>query len=92
MVNYTQRGERMRRNKSPWTFAFLIVAGLIIGGFIGDLLANHIKQLAFQQIIGMNSPISLDLNFIKFSFMVAFKINIGSALGLIAAIYAYYKM
>ncbi|MGB9678712.1 MAG: DUF4321 domain-containing protein [Thermoanaerobacteraceae bacterium] len=82
----------MKRNKSPWTLVFLIVAGLILGGFTGDLLANFFKQLAYQQIIGMNSPVSLDLNFIRFSFMLSFKINIGAVLGLIIAIYAYYKM
>ncbi|AIS52085.1 hypothetical protein TKV_c09060 [Thermoanaerobacter kivui] len=82
----------MRRGKSPWILVFLIVVGLILGGFLGDLLAHFFKQLAYQQIIGMNHPLTLDLNFIRFSFMLSFKINVGSVLGLILAIYAYYKM
>ncbi|HAA64094.1 MAG TPA: DUF4321 domain-containing protein, partial [Thermoanaerobacter sp.] len=51
----------MRRGKSPWTLVFLIVVGLILGGFLGDLLAHFFKELAYQQIIGMNNPLTLDL-------------------------------
>lgn len=82
----------MRRGRSPWTLVFLIVVGLILGGFLGDLLAHFFKELAYQQIIGMNNPLTLDLNFIKFSFLLSVKINIGTVVGLVLAIYAYYKM
>lgn len=82
----------MRRGKSPWTLVFLIAVGLILGGFLGDLLAHFFKELAYQQIIGMKNPLTLDLNFIKFSFLLSVKINIGTVIGLIFAIYAYYKM
>ncbi|SNX55141.1 DUF4321 domain-containing protein [Thermoanaerobacterium sp. RBIITD] len=82
----------MRRSKGPWTLVFLLVVGLILGGFVGDYLAKYVSQLSYQQIIGMNSPISLDLNFIRLSFMIAFKVNIGTVVGLIAAIYMFYKI
>lgn len=82
----------MRRSKSPWTLVFLLAVGLILGGFLGDFLASFIKQLSYQQVIGMNKPISLDLNFIKISFLIAFKVNIGTVIGLILAIFGYYRL
>ena len=82
----------MKRNRGPWTLFFLLMIGLIFGGFIGDYLGNSVKQLSFQQIIGMTSPMMLNLNVIKLSFMLSFKINVGTVVGIIVALYAYYKM
>lgn len=82
----------MRRGKSGWTLLFLLLVGLILGGFVGDLLGNFFKELSYAQVIGMNNPLTLDLNFLKFSFMLTFKINVGTVIGLILAIYFYYKM
>ncbi|MDI6604573.1 MAG: DUF4321 domain-containing protein [Thermoanaerobacteraceae bacterium] len=82
----------MKRSKGPWTLFFLLMIGLIFGGFIGDYLGNFVKQLSFQQVIGMSSPMMLNLNVIKLSFMLSFKINVGTVAGIIVALYAYYKM
>ncbi|MGB9780099.1 DUF4321 domain-containing protein [Caldanaerobacter sp.] len=82
----------MRRGKSGWTLLFLLLVGLILGGFVGDLLGRFFKELSYAQVIGMNNPLALDLNFLKFSFMLTFKINIGTVIGLVLAIYSYYKM
>ncbi|ADD02109.1 MULTISPECIES: DUF4321 domain-containing protein [Thermoanaerobacter] len=82
----------MRRGKSPYTLVFLLIVGLILGGFLGDLLAHFFKELAYYQIIGMDNPLTLNLSFIRFSFQLSLKINIGTVVGLVLAIYAYYKM
>jgi len=82
----------LRRGKSGWTLLFLLLVGLILGGFVGDLLGRFFKELSYAQVIGMNNPLALDLNFLKFSFMLTFKINIGTVIGLVLAIYSYYKM
>lgn len=82
----------MRRSKGPWTLVFLLAVGLILGGFVGDYLAKYVHSLSYQQSIGMSSPINIDLNFIKISFMMAFKFNLGTVLGLLIALFIYYKI
>ncbi|AEF17610.1 MULTISPECIES: DUF4321 domain-containing protein [Thermoanaerobacterium] len=82
----------MKRSKGIGTLCFLLLVGLLFGGFVGDFLAKYVHAFSYQQMIGMNSPISIDLNFIKVSFLLAFRFNLGTVIGLIIAIFSYYKV
>lgn len=82
----------MRKSKGPGTLFFLLTIGLILGGFVGDYLAKFVHVFSYQQSVGMSSPINIDLNFIKISFMLVFKFNLGTVLGLLIALFSYYKV
>lgn len=82
------------KDKNPLILVALLVAGLVIGGVLGDYLgANRdfeILTRGFQ--IGIEKPLDVNLGILKFTFGFLLKVNIASALGIIAAIFAYKKM
>lgn len=62
----------------------MILAGIVIGGFIGSLFPNTF--LNFGQTFGMDSPLILNLGILVITFGLSIKITIGSILGIIIAI------
>ena len=47
------------KSKNSWACFLLILAGIVIGGFIGHLFPNTF--LNFGQTFGLTSPVVLDL-------------------------------
>ena len=62
----------------------MILAGIVIGGFIGSLFPGTF--LNFGQTFGMDSPLVLNLGILVITFGLSIKITIGSILGIIIAI------
>lgn len=62
----------------------MILAGIVIGGFIGSLFPNTF--LNFGQTFGMETPLILNLGILVITFGLSIKITIGSILGIIIAI------
>lgn len=79
------------REKSMWVLAIFILSGLVIGGLLGQLAAkvDFLWWLDYGQSFGLTSPLELDLNIIRITFAVSFKINIASIIGLAIAISIY---
>lgn len=75
----------MRKNN--WACFLLILAGIVIGGFIGDLLP--VKWLNDGQSFGLSSPIVLDLGILCITFGLSIKISVASIIGIILAIIIY---
>lgn len=75
------------RSKSGWALLLLILAGIVIGGFIGDL--TNISWLKYGQTFGLTSPIVLDLGVLVLTFALTIRITLGSILGIIIAILIY---
>ncbi len=73
--------------KNSWACFLLILAGIVIGGFIGDLLP--VPWLNYGQTFGLTNPIVLDLGILVISFACTIKITVGSILGVIIAIIIY---
>ena len=77
---------RKLRNKIGLTI-FILIAGLIIGTFIGDLLGlvlpdGAVKKVMIQSLeIGFH-PVTLDIHIFKFTFGFMFKINIFGIIGI----------
>lgn len=71
----------------------VLLCGIVIGSFIGDLLENvkYFGWLAYGETFGIStaSPFVLDLSVVKLSFGLMFKINIASILGMIIAFLVY---
>ncbi|MDO4332074.1 MAG: DUF4321 domain-containing protein [Eubacteriales bacterium] len=73
--------------KNGWTFLILVLAGIVLGGFLGSMAPNSF--LNFGQTFGLSSPMILDLGIISITFAFTIRITIASILGIVAAILIY---
>ena len=82
------------KDKNIWILLLFILSGLVIGGLLGELASNvdALWWLGYGEEFGLESPIVLDLNLIKVTFALMFKINIASIIGLGLAIFIYRKV
>ena len=69
----------MRKNN--WACFLLILAGIVIGGFIG--------WLNYGQSFGLSQPLVLDFGILSVTFALSIKITIASILGIAMAIIIY---
>ena len=81
------------KSKSSWICILFILAGLVIGSLIGSLASSvdFLWWLSFGQEFGLSEPLILDLQVIKLTFAVTFKINIASIIGVIISMFIYRK-
>lgn len=77
----------MTRSKNSWALLLLMLAGIVIGGFIGDL--TNIGWLKYGQVFGLTQPLILDFGVLVLTFALTIRITIGSILGVIIAILIY---
>ena len=75
----------MRKNN--WSCFLLILAGIVIGGFIGSLFPN--SWLNYGQSFGLSSPLVLDLGILCITFGLSIKITIAGILGIALGIIIY---
>lgn len=73
--------------KNGWTCFLLILAGIVIGGFIGSLFPS--TWLNYGQSFGLTSPLILDLGILSITFGLTINITIASIIGIAAAIVIY---
>ena len=76
-----------------WVCVLFILAGLVIGGLIGNLTSgvDFLWWLSYGQEFGLSSPLILDLGVVKLTFAIMFKINIASIVGVIISMFIYRK-
>lgn len=79
------------RNKNAWALVLLLLAGIVLGGFIGSLTEgiSYLKWLDYGQTFGLISPITLDLGILVVTFGFTIKITLAGIIGVIAAIVIY---
>lgn len=80
--------------KNNWALFLLILAGVVLGGFIG-LLAEDVSFLAwlnYGQKFGLNKPFVLNLGIMIITFGINIKISMASIIGVIIAIVVYRKI
>lgn len=75
----------MRKNN--WACFLLILAGIVIGGFIGSLFPD--TWLNYGQSFGLSSPLILDLGILSITFGLSIRITIASILGIAVAVVSY---
>lgn len=78
-------------SKNAWALFLLILAGIVLGGFIG-MLAEGISALGwlgYGQTFGLEKPIVLNLGLLVLTFGLTIKITIASIIGVIIAIIIY---
>ena len=75
----------MRKNN--WACFLLVLAGIVIGGFIGSLFPE--TWLNYGQSFGLSSPLILDLGILSITFGLSIRITIASILGIAVAVVIY---
>ena len=78
-------------SKNSWALFLMILAGIVLGGFIGMLAEGvpALNLLAYGQTFGLQEPIILDLGILIITFGLSIKITIASIIGVILAIFIY---
>jgi hypothetical protein len=79
------------KNKNSWALFLLLLAGIVLGGFIGSLTQGitFLSWLNYGQAFGFQNPIVLDLGILVITFGLNIKITIASIIGVIIAIIIY---
>lgn len=80
--------------KNNWALFLLLLSGIVLGGFIGNLAAGvpGLSWLSYGQSFGLTSPIVLDLGIMVLTFGLSIKITIASIIGVLIAILIYRLM
>ncbi len=81
----------MSKSKNSWACFLLMLAGVVLGGFIGSLASKvpFLSWLDYGQTFGLSSPLILDLGILVITFALTIKISIASIIGIIIAIIVY---
>ncbi|WP_455715867.1 DUF4321 domain-containing protein [Anaerosporobacter sp.] len=81
-------------SKNGWSLFLLLLAGIVLGGFIGWLTkdATYLAWLNYGQQFGVSEPFKLNLGILKVTFGFTIKITMSSIIGVILAILVYKKL
>ena len=79
------------KSKNNWALFLLLLAGLVLGGFIGELTktVSALSWLNFGNQFGLEQPVVLNLGVIVVTFALQIKITIASIIGVVLAIIIY---
>lgn len=77
--------------KNTWALFLLLLAGIVLGGFIGMLAEGvpALSWLSYGQTFGFDNPIVLNLGLLVITFGLNIKITIASILGVVISIIIY---
>ncbi len=84
----------MNGKRSGIVFIMVMLSGLIIGGFLGELTNKvpGLYWLNYGQQVGLTSPLKLDLVIIKLQLGLTFNFTIAGIIGMAIAIFIYRKL
>ena len=77
--------------KIAWALFLLILAGIVLGGFIGELTKDisGLNWLNYGQNFGIATPIVLNLGILAITFGLTIKISISSIIGVFISVIIY---
>ncbi|MBQ1190237.1 MAG: DUF4321 domain-containing protein [Lachnospiraceae bacterium] len=79
------------RSKSSWTLLLLLLSGIVLGGFIGEMAAGvpGFGWLNYGEAFGLNNPLVLNFGILVITFGLTIRITMASIIGVIIAILVY---
>ncbi len=82
---------RMSRTRISGFLLLLLLAGIVLGGFIGQLAEgiSWLCWLNFGESFGLKDPIVLNLGILVITFGLSIKITMASIIGVIIAIITF---
>jgi hypothetical protein len=77
--------------KNGWALFLLLLAGVVLGGFIGDLVSSvsALSWMNYGQSFGLTSPVILDIGVMVLTFGLTIHISIASIIGVLIAVLIY---
>ena len=78
-------------HKNFWILLLLLLSGIVLGSFIGDLAQNipGLSWLSFGQSFGLDSPLIINLGVIVITFGLTIRITMASIIGVVLALVIY---
>ncbi len=82
------------RSQNIWVLLLLLLAGIVLGGFVGELLGSFpaLKWLAYGKTFGTTAPIVLDLGVLTLQLGLQIQFTIAGIFGIVLAFLVYRKM
>ena len=79
------------KNKNFWILLLLLLAGIVLGGFLGNLAdgISWLSWLNFGQSFGLDSPLILNFGVLIITFGLSIKITMASIIGVAVALIIY---
>lgn len=79
------------RNRNFWILLLLLLAGIVLGGFLGNMAEGitWLFWLNFGQSFGLDEPLILNLGVVVITFGLSIKITMAGILGVAAALVIY---
>ena len=79
------------RSKNSWTLLLLLLSGIVLGGFIGEMVAgvSGFSWLNYGESFGLNTPLVLNFGILVITFGLTIRITMASIIGVILAILVY---
>lgn len=79
------------RSKNNWALFLMLLAGIVIGGFLGELTkdVSFLSWLSYGSTFGLTSPMVLDLGVMVITFAMTIRITMASIIGVVIAILIY---
>lgn len=83
-----------RTGKNGWALFLLLLAGVVLGGFIGYLTQGvpGLSWLNYGQTFGLSSPLELDAGVLVLTFGLTIRFNIASIIGIVIAAFIYHRL
>ncbi|MBQ4354516.1 MAG: DUF4321 domain-containing protein [Clostridia bacterium] len=74
--------------KSFWLTFFLVCVGVVIGEMVAEMTASvpYLSFLSYGLDFGTESPISIDLNILRFTFGINIKITISTIIFIVLSL------
>jgi len=82
---------RRESGRSGWTMLLMVICGLVVGGFLGELLGKYLPILKYGYNLGVSAH-EWNFHVLRLTFGFSFNINMFSVLGIVLAIYLYRKL
>ena len=83
-----------RSSQNIWVLLLLMLAGVVLGGFIGNALGgiSALSWLGYGSSFGLSSPLVLDLGVLTLQFGLTIRFTIAGIIGIVLAFFIYRKM
>ena len=79
------------RNKNFWILLIMLLTGIVLGGFMGQLAegVSWLSWLNFGQSFGLDSPLVVNFGILVVTFGLTIKIAMASIIGVAVALIIY---